>query len=813
MGINDSYFAYLADYDQWFCFGELKMNMTKLETLHTQISGSLEGVFDRFEAAWKGDSIPQVSDYLPMGLSPTEHGQVLLELVLIDLENRWKRFHKDEALTSESANTEAAIALDGIPHRPLLEDYCLRYPELKSAKLLPAHAIAHEFRIRCRLESRPSLEEYAQRFPQRTSELALALTDGSSGSDLSGFNTGVISCQPEVTRIEPPIESYDSCLTQASGDDIELSLLRYPAPELASGQLFGRYRIDGVLGRGGMGAVYRAYDSHLHRSVALKVPFFKRGYSEEVVQRFLREARAVARLSHSNLCRVFDVGVIDGTLFLTMEFVEGQSLDEFLHADEAMLETEVAATVRQIALALQEAHECGIIHRDLKPANIMRNTKGQPILMDFGLARDVDSEESDLTKDGTLLGTPAYMSPEQIRGNSCDIGAATDIYGLGAVMYRLLTGQRPFKGTLTAIAAAIPTEAPIAPRELLKSINPAIEAICLKAMAKSPIDRFASAGEMAAALDREIQVPDPSFKRADFNEETTQSVSKPVASDHATAAGQVSVKTNRRLIGVSVTVVTVLLVAGWLNRNPNQATESSGSTQQLTAVASLVKSDVVKSDDSPSSSGATKQIAAVTGSKIGDNAKPNNQPVEANPVLETHLQRADQEAGFEILSQKSLPLHAKDKLQFHVTLNGPSYVYLYLIDTTGMPTRLWPKTSEELQQQRPVKEVWAPPLAEEGRKQRMFFLDALTGHETVLVATSLKPLTQADLQAVDSLRVKPSVVKGNKPQLMAFGREDRDRGFGGTVETDKVLPVEIEDFTERLSHIFDRYTGIVFPHE
>ena len=791
------------------------MNMTKLETLHTQISGSLEGVFDRFEAAWAGDSIPQVTDYLPMGLSPAEHWQVLLELALIDLENRWQRFHKDEALTSEIANTEATIALNGIPPRPLLEDYCLRYPELKSAKLLPAHAIAHEFRIRCRLESRPSLEEYAQRFPQRTSELALALTDGSSGSDFSGFNTGVISCQPEVTRIEAPVESYDSGLTPASGDDIELSLLRYPAPELASGQLFGRYRIDGVLGRGGMGAVYRAYDSHLHRSVALKVPFFKRGYSEEVVQRFLREARAVARLSHANLCRVFDVGVIDGTLFLTMEFVEGQSLDEFLHADEAMLETEVAATVRQIALALQEAHECGIIHRDLKPANIMRNTKGQPILMDFGLARDVDSEESDLTKDGTLLGTPAYMSPEQIRGNSRDIGAATDIYGLGAVMYRLLTGQRPFKGTLTAIAAAIPTEAPIAPRELLKSINPAIEAICLKAMAKSPTDRFSSAAEMAEALDHVFPVLSgtASDQRADFKEETTQSVCKPVASDHATAVSSLSLNKYRGLIGGCVGVAAVLLIAGWLNRSPNQDTKSSASTQQLTTAASLVKSDVVTSDDSPSSSAATKQIAAVTGSKIGDNTKPNNQPVEADPVLETHLQRADQEAGFEVLSQKSLPLRAKDKLQFHVTLNGPSYVYLYLIDTTGTPTRLWPETSEELHQQQPVKEVWAPPLADEGRKQRMYFLDALKGHETVLVATSLKPLTQADLQVVDSLRVKPSIVKGNKPQFMAFGREDRDRGFGGTVETDKVLPVEIEDFTERLSHIFDSYTGIVFPHE
>ena len=806
----------------------------------------VEEIYDRFEAAWAGDAIPDLEDYLPVGWSSAEGQGVFLELVLIDLDKRWQRplLVLDDTMSSPNEATVVSAQTE-FPRRPLLEDYCRRYPKLGTVGSLPLNAIANEVRVRGRYGDNLTFDEYSQRFPNRMAELRVLFANDASSLNVNTADTYQVS-QAEVTLLEQPVAKKSPSAPTSLDDGIKISALRYPAPELSIGQVFGRYRIDGVLGRGGMGAVYRAYDSHLRRSVALKVPFFKRGYSEEVVQRFLREARAVARLSHANLCRVFDVGVIDGTLFLTMEFVEGQSLEQLFPPGEMMPEADVVSTVRQVALALQEAHDCGIIHRDLKPANIMRNAKGQPILMDFGLAREIDNEENDLTKDGAMLGTPAYMSPEQIRGHSRDIGPATDVYGLGVVMYRLLTGRRPFEGTLTAIAAAIPTETPVAPRELCKTIHPAIEAICLKAMAKNPVDRFASAAEMAAALDREIQVvlgrgqapqnselaegdivghgssrppilnsavPDPSFKRADFNEETTQSVSKPVASDHAAAASQVGVKTNRGLIGVSVTVVTVLLIAAWLKRNPNQDTKSSASTQPLTAVASLVKSDVVKSDDSPSSSGATKQIAAVTGSKIGDNAKPNNQSVETNPVLETHLQRAEQQAGFEILSQKSLPLHAKDKLQFHVTLNGPSYVYLYLIDTTGTPSRLWPETSEGLHQQQPVKEVWAPPLADEGRKQRMYFLDALKGHETVLVATSLKPLTQADLQVVDSLRVKPSVVKGNKPQLMAFGREDRDRGFGGTVETDKVLPVEIEDFTERLSHIFDSYTGIVFPHE
>ncbi len=780
----------------------------------------VEDIYDRFDAAWAGDVIPDVEDYLPVERSSAEDQQVLLELVLIDLDKRWQRHPVVKDKLPSVIESTGISAQAELPRRPLLEDYCRQYPKLGTVDSLPFDAIAHEFRVRCRYGIDPAIEEYTQRFPDREAELQALFANNACSQKINAVDTGSMN-QAEATLIElpsavPTMKAPSS--TSPIDNGIEISTLRFPAPELASGQVFGRYRIDGLLGRGGMGAVYHAYDFHLHRSVALKVPFFKRGYSEEVVQRFLREARAVARLSHANLCRVFDVGVIDGTLFLTMEFVEGQSLEQLFPPDETMPEADVVATVRQVALALQEAHECGIIHRDLKPANIMRNAKGQPILMDFGLAREVDNEVSDLTKDGALLGTPAYMSPEQIRGHSHEIGPATDVYGLGVVMYRLLTGRRPFEGTLTAIAAAIPTEIPITPRELCHTIHPAIEAICLKAMAKRPVDRFASAAEMAAALDHAFlalsgTAPD---QRTDFQEETTQSVIKPVASKAfhlATATNHLPPNKYRGLVGGSVAVVAVLLIAAWLNNGTNRATESSGSTQQLSAAVSVVKPDVVKSDDSPDSSATTKPFATVAGSKIGNNSKPNNQPVEADPILETHLQRAEQPAGFEILSQKSLPLHAQDKLQFHVTLNGPSYVYLYLIDTTGTPTRLWPETSEELQQQQPVKELWAPPLAEDGRKQRMYFLDALTGHETVLVATSLKPLTHADLQAVDSLRVKPSVVKGNKPQLMAFGREDRDRGIGGTVETDKILPVEIEDFTERLSRIFDSYTGIVFPHE
>lgn len=568
-----------------------------------------------------------------------------------------------------------------------------------------------------------------------------------------------------------------------------------------------------------MGAVYRAYDSHLQRTVALKVPFFKQGYSEEVVKRFLREARAVAQLSHANLCRVFDVGVIDGTLFLTMEFVDGKSLEQLSQLGEPMREGGVVPVIRQVALALQEAHDCGIIHRDMKPANIMLNAKGQPVLMDFGLARQVDREESDLTKDGAMLGTPAYMSPEQIRGISCEIGPATDIYSLGVVMYRLLTGRRPFEGTFTAILSAIPTETPTAPRDLCRTIHPTIEAICLKAMAKSCADRFASAAEMAAALDQAFQTPlaAATDQRVEFKDETTQSISKPVASDtlgQKTATDTWGQKKNVRVIGGVVAVMAVILLAVWSNHGGSPSLKPNDSTQKLFATSKALETNETKIADSANSSADSKQVAAVANSNnIAAVEKLNGKHLVADPILETHLQRAQQQLGFEVLSQKSLPLRAKDKLQFHVKLNAPSYVYLYLIDTNGMPKRLWPETPQDLQQQQPVTELWAPSLAADGQMQKMYFLDDLQGQETVLVATSQRPLSQADLQIVETVRLHLAHVEGDKQKLVSFRREDRERGFGGIIETDKALSVEIESFTERLGRVFDGYTGIVFPHE
>ena len=196
--------------------------------------------------------------------------------------------------------------------------------------------------------------------------------------------------------------------------------------------------------------------------MALKVPDFGAHEGPEARRRFLEEARTAATLDHPYLCPVYDAGEIDGQLYLTMAYIEGQSLAALI-GDEGWPQRQVAALVGKLALALQEAHTQKVIHRDLKPANVMIKTTGQrrePVIVDFGLARRDNPQEQRLTRSGQVMGTLGYMAPEQIRGDLKEIGPACDIYALGVILYELLTGRLPFSGSGLAVAGQILTEAP-----------------------------------------------------------------------------------------------------------------------------------------------------------------------------------------------------------------------------------------------------------------------------------------------------------------------------------------------------------------
>jgi serine/threonine protein kinase len=285
-----------------------------------------------------------------------------------------------------------------------------------------------------------------------------------------------------------------------------------PAPSAAAlGELpsqFGRYRIIRRLGSGGMGSVYLALDTQLDRDVALKVPRFGRDESSELIDRFFREARSMATLRHPNLCAVYDVGEQDGTCYLTMAYIDGRELSAVLNDRAAADAHPPVPIVRKVALALGEAHQAGVVHRDLKPSNIMIDRRGEPVVMDFGLARRDRKGEAEITQTGAIVGTPAYMPPEQIEGGHQSAGPTADVYSLGVIFYQLLCGRLPFEGTVTSVLAQVLTKEPPPPSQFRSNVDAQLEAICLRAMAKSPAERYQSMAEFVAALDAWQTVPE-----------------------------------------------------------------------------------------------------------------------------------------------------------------------------------------------------------------------------------------------------------------------------------------------------------------
>jgi serine/threonine-protein kinase len=273
------------------------------------------------------------------------------------------------------------------------------------------------------------------------------------------------------------------------------------AEDKASLRHFGQYEILGEIGRGGMGVVYKARQPSLDRVVAIKMILASHLASAEHVRRFQIEARAAARLRHSNIVQIHEVGQCDGQHYFAMEYIEGESLAQRI----ARQSPPIDATVRllgSVARAVEHLHQQGIVHRDLKPSNILLDRNDQPYVTDFGLAK-VFEPGSEMTATGVIAGTPSYMAPEQASGRTTEVGPSADIYSLGAILYELLTGEPPFRqesplDTLLDIMGREPT----LPRRLNPQVPRGLELICLKCLAKSPEDRYASAGALADELDR-----------------------------------------------------------------------------------------------------------------------------------------------------------------------------------------------------------------------------------------------------------------------------------------------------------------------
>jgi serine/threonine protein kinase/HEAT repeat protein len=434
-----------------------------LASLSADERRQLESLLLKFDQSWDEKRLPAALRNLSAD-SPLRR-PALIELIKLDLEHRRKAGQKVR-----------------------IESYLKPLPELGTADDLPVDLILAEYQMRRQAGAAGDVGDYAKRFPRQADELRQRIQQ----ADLEASAAALPDHRASTV---PPGQAKGETVRQAGGTSGPTAL-----PEQ-----FGRYRILKCLGKGGMGSVYLAHDPQLDRQVALKEPHFSSGDGPQVLERFAREARAAATIDHPNICPVYDVGVHDGVHYVTMAYIEGRPLSELVRDGKPLPPRPAAAVVRKLALALAEAHRHGVIHRDLKPSNVMVNRRKEPVIMDFGLARRVNKDDERLTKAGAVLGTPAYMPPEQVSGDVQAMGPACDVYSLGVMLYEMLTGRPPFQGQLASVFAQILTREPEPPSKLRPGLDPDLEAICLKAMAKKPKDRFTSMDEMADALERYLK--------------------------------------------------------------------------------------------------------------------------------------------------------------------------------------------------------------------------------------------------------------------------------------------------------------------
>ena len=326
--------------------------------------------------------------------------------------------------------------------------------------------------------------------------------------------------------------------------------------------LGGRYQMEARIGAGGMAEVFRGFDPVLNRTVAIKVlnPQFARDTS--FVERFRREAQAAARLNQPNIVAVYDTGADEGTQFIVMEFIEGRTLGEFMETGRKPTPVQAAEIAQKICGALAAAHAAGVIHRDIKPGNVMVTRDGTVKVMDFGIARVLGPETAPQTS--AVLGTASYLSPEQAQGGPVD--ARTDIYSLGAVLYEMLAGRPPFMGdTPVAVAYKQVNETPVVPSQLNPDVPARLDAVVMKALSKNPSNRYQTADEFSADLERVIKGQDVEatpLLAGVAAAEATQVISRPQQTSVLPPVEEPDGSGRKVWLGILIGILVVAVLAG-----------------------------------------------------------------------------------------------------------------------------------------------------------------------------------------------------------------------------------------------------------
>jgi tRNA A-37 threonylcarbamoyl transferase component Bud32 len=487
-------------------------------------SDDLDRPLERFELAWQSGTVPAIEDFVPAVRKGRR--RLLQELVKIDLEYRWRR-------------TPSQIPPgDMWPARPLLEDYVARLERLGPLSRLPIELIGEEYRVRQRWGDRPDHAEYRRRFPPRADALLAELariddelneeqatrcdrTDGPVHPPALSRSSR-LRCPHcwQTIEIDGPVPRTLGC--PACGGTFSVEGLSKVGPVAQPpARRLSRYELGHLLGTGAFGSVWQARDTDLSREVAVKLPRAGQFSCPADEERFLREARFTAQLHHPGIVAVYDVGREQQTVYIVSELVRGMNLAEWMrHGRLSFVES--AEMLAAVADALDHAHRHGVIHRDVKPSNIMlRGTAPRPgsshdrgsvarlsthasrltpLVMDFGLALR-NAGEVTMTVDGQVLGTPAYMSPEQV-DNPHAVDGRSDLYSLGVILYELLTGELPFHGMARMLLHQVVSDEPRPPRQLNDRVPHDLETICLKCLRKDPARRYRTAGALASDLRR-----------------------------------------------------------------------------------------------------------------------------------------------------------------------------------------------------------------------------------------------------------------------------------------------------------------------
>ena len=276
--------------------------------------------------------------------------------------------------------------------------------------------------------------------------------------------------------------------------------LETPKEELSTGSTFaGRYQIIEERGKGGMGKVYKALDKEINAKVALKLIKPEISADHKTIERFRNELKIARDITHKNVCRMYDLNKEEGTYFITMEYVSGEDLKSFIKRSRQLALGTALTRAKQVCEGLSEAHKSGVVHRDLKPSNIMIDKEGNVRIMDFGIARSL--KEKGITGEGVMIGTPEYMSPEQVEGKEPD--QRSDIYALGIILYEMVTGQVPFEGdTPFSLGMKHKSEIPKNPKELNTQIPDDLNQVIMRCLEKEKTKRYGNADELRAELEK-----------------------------------------------------------------------------------------------------------------------------------------------------------------------------------------------------------------------------------------------------------------------------------------------------------------------